>query len=123
MVYKYGFEKLTVWHEAKDFALVIYKLSAKFPKSEKFGLITQLRRASISICANLAEGSCYESPKQQARFSTIAFGSAVEIINHLIIALELDLITEKTYLDLRKHLERITNKISALKAYQLARIK
>ena len=122
-MYTYGFEKLEVWKEAKDFTSMIYKLSKDFPESEKFGLTTQLRRASISVCSNIAEGSSYESPRQQAHYSTMAFSSAVEIISHLILALELDLITESSYLILRKHLASITNKINALKAYQLERIK
>ena len=122
-MYTYGFEKLEVWKEAKDFTLMIYKLSADFPESEKFGLINQLRRASISICSNIAEGSSYKSPKQQAHYSTMAFSSAVEIISHLVLALELGLISEYSYLILRKHLGSITNKINALKTYQIKKIK
>lgn len=56
-MYVYSFEKLEVWIESKDFTKSIYLITSKFPDSEKFGLISQLRRASISICSNIAEGS------------------------------------------------------------------
>ena len=120
-MYIYGFEKLEVWREAKDLTLIIYRIIMKFPKSEQYGLTTQLRRASISICSNLAEGSIYKSPNQKAHYSTIAFASAVETINHLILALELNYIGQSSYSNLRTRLEKITNKISALKAYQLGK--
>lgn len=119
MAYTYGFEKLEVWQEAKDFTLEIYRISTDFPDVERFGLSSQLRRASVSICSNLAEGSTCASSKKQAYFSTIAFGSAVETINQLVIARELDLISEKSYTFLREKLESITNKINALRSYQL----
>ena len=56
-MYIYSFEKLEVWNEAKEFAKSIYFLTSKFPDSEKFGLVSQLRKASVSICSNVAEGS------------------------------------------------------------------
>ncbi|HOD09396.1 MAG TPA: four helix bundle protein, partial [Flavobacterium sp.] len=86
---------------------------------EKFGLISQIRRASISIASNIAEGSARKSFKDKAHFSTIAFGSAVEVLNQLIISFELDFISETDYLELRRMLESITNKINALRNYQI----
>ena len=56
-MYIYSFEKLEGWSESKEFTKSIYKLTSTFPDSEKFGLVSQLRRASVSICSNIAEGS------------------------------------------------------------------
>lgn len=62
-MYIYSFEKLAVCKEAKEFTKQIYELTTKFPATEKFGLISQIRRASISICSNLAEGSAIKTDK------------------------------------------------------------
>ncbi|KAB8155298.1 four helix bundle protein [Kordia sp. TARA_039_SRF] len=123
MSYLYSFERLDVWIESKELAKQIYKITQQFPDNEKFGLISQLRRATVSICSNIAEGIARETNKDKARFITIAYSSAVEVINQLIISVELDFITEKQYLPLRKQLESITNKLNALKKYQLTRKK
>ena len=117
-MYVFSFEKLEVWIEAKEFSKKIYHISTKFPEEEKFGLISQLRRASISIASNIAEGSARKSYKDKAHFTTISFGSAVEVLNQLIISYELGFITEKDYSNLRIKLESITNKLNALRNYQ-----
>lgn len=119
MHYKYNFEKLQVWVESKELTKQIYKITKKFPKDEKFGFISQLRRASISICSNIAEGVSRSTGKDKARFMTIAFSSAVEVVNQLIISHELELITLTQYEALRKQLESITNKLNALRKYQI----
>lgn len=118
-MYIFSFEKLEVWIKSKEFTKQIYTITLKFPDTEKFGLISQLRRASISIASNIAEGSARKSFKDKAHFSTIAFGSAVEVLNQLIISFELNFISETDYLELRKMLESITNKINSLRNYQI----
>lgn len=118
-MYTFSFEKLNVWVEAKEFTKVIYLRTEKFPESEKFGLISQLRRASISICSNIAEGSARKSFKDKAHFTTLAFSSTVEVLNQLIIAFELNLLTKNEYLKLRSDLESITNKLNSLRNYQI----
>ena len=118
-MYKYGFEKLQLWRDSKDFAIMIYDLTNKFPRHEKYGLISQLRRASISICSNIAEGTAYKSSKHQAHYSTMAYGSAMELINQLIISKELGLINDSSYNLLRLDLEKITNKINSLRNSQI----
>ncbi len=117
-MYVYSFEKLDVWIEAKNFAKQIYTLTSKFPETEKFGLTVQLRRAAISIASNIAEGSTRNNNKDKAHFTTIAFGSAVEVLNQLIISCELGFITEAEYIELRTQIESITNKLNALRNYQ-----
>lgn len=118
-MYTYSFEKLEVWIEAKSLAKEIYKLTNNFPKEEKFGLTSQLRRASVSICSNIAGGSARKTNKDKAHFTTIAFSSAVEVLNQLILIYELNFITKDTYLKLREDIESITNKLNALRNHQI----
>jgi four helix bundle protein len=121
-MYTYSFEKLDVWVEAKDFTKVIYTITSNFPDSERFGLTGQLRRASVSICSNIAEGSSRSSFKDKAHFTTIAFGSAVEVLNQMIISFELEFISQTEYENLRPLIESITNKLNALRNYQIKQI-
>lgn len=118
-MYIYSFEKLDVWNEAKEFSINIYELTSLFPENEKFGLTSQLRRASISICSNIAEGSARSTNKDKAHFTTMAYGSAVEILNQLIISKELKFITSDSYASFRVKIESITNKLNALRKFQL----
>jgi len=118
-MYTYSFEKLEVWIEAKKLTKEIYIITKKFPSDEKFGLISQLRRASISVCSNIAEGSARKTNKDKAHFTIMAFSSAVEILNQIIIAQELGFLTTENYKNLRKQIESITNKLNALRNYQI----
>jgi four helix bundle protein len=118
---EFSFEKLNVWKDSTTFIKSIYKITQSFPSEEKFGLISQIRRASISISSNLAEGSSRNTNKDKAHFTTIAFSSAMEVLNQLIIAKELNYISNKDYLQLRRQLEKITNMLNALKKAQLNR--
>ncbi len=118
-MYTYSFEKLEVWNEAKEFTKSIYLLTSTFPESEKFGLISQLRRASVSICSNIAEGSARSSYKDKAHFTTMAFSSAIEVLNQLILSFELNIIIEDDYLRLRQNIESVTNKLNGLRNYQI----
>lgn len=118
-MYIYSFEKLEVWNESKEFTKSIYTLTSTFPDSEKFGLVSQLRRAAVSICSNIAEGSARKSYKDKAHFTTMAFSSTVEVLNQLILSFELDFIKEKEYLKLRQDIESVTNKLNGLQNYQI----
>ena len=121
-MYVYSFEKLDVWIEAKEFTKTIYKLTSGFPDSEKYILVSQLRRAATSICSNIAEGSARNSYKDKTHFTVMAFSSAVEVLNQIIISFELDFITEKQYQDSRILLESITNKLNGLRNFQINQI-
>ena len=118
----YSFEKLDVWQKSKDFSVLIYRLTQKFPTEEKFGITNQLRRASVSIASNIAEGSSRSSFKDQARFSEIAYGSLVEVLNQLIISFELKYINSEDYHSSRIKIDEISNKLNSLKKSQLRRI-
>lgn len=110
----YSFEKLDVWKKSKNFAVNIYQTTKSFPQEKKFGLISQIRRASISISSNIAEGSSRITRKEQRRFYTIAYSSAIEVLNQLIISKELELLDAETYKDLRNQIEHVTSMINRL---------
>lgn len=76
----------------------------KFPNSEKFGLTNQIRRAAYSVTANLAEGETRYGTKDQLKFIIIADASALEVLDHLITALDSDFIDEEMYFSLRNGL-------------------
>lgn len=111
----YSFEKLTVWQEARKFAVAVYKITAGFPSEEKFGLTNQIRRASVSIAANIAEGNGRLSAKDQAHFYHIAYSSTLEVLSHLLISADLKFLEDEELRMLRLKLEEITNKINALR--------
>lgn len=121
MQHTYSFEKLEVWKEARQFVVWIYKITLQFPVEEKFGLIAQLRRASISVVSNLAEGSARKSAKDQAHFSQMAYSSIIEVLTQLIIANDLCFLSNENLADGRSKIERTTGKVSALRNTQLSR--
>ncbi|WLD23029.1 four helix bundle protein [Flavobacterium dauae] len=120
MGYVFSFEKLEVWKNAKNFILDIYELVKKYPKEEIYGLSSQIKRSSSSIATNIAEGTSRNTKKDKAHFLTIAYSSAMEIINHLIISRELNYISEIEYCILREQIEKICNQINSLRKYVLS---
>jgi len=96
------FTELIVWQKAHAFVLSAYKLTETFPKSEIYGLSSQLRRAAVSIPANIAEGYKKRGPADKARFMNMAQGSLEEVKYYLILAHDLtyaDTITLRVQLD------------------------
>ncbi len=90
-MFEYSFERLEVWKESIELVKMIYDVTKSFPVSEKYGLTSQLRRATVSISSNLAEGSSRMSNKDKAHFTTLSFSSAMEVLNQIIIARELSI--------------------------------
>ncbi len=82
----FKFEKLEVWQKALAFSDQIYRVTRGFPSDERFGLTNQLRRAAVSIAANIAEGSGRQSERDFVRFIEIAYGSLLEVVSHLKIS-------------------------------------
>ncbi len=111
----YSFEKLEVWREARELVKWIYKITCDFPVDERFGLVQQLRRASISVVSNLAEGSSRKTPEDQARFYVITYSSLMEILNQLIVSNDLEFIPDKTLSEGRTMIEKISFKVNALR--------
>ena len=115
----YSFEKLNVWNLARELTKNIYKISAKFPDDERFGLTSQIRRASVSVSSNIAEGSSRKSGKEQARYTEISYGSLLEILSQLIAANDLEYITDEIITKQRPLIEEIGNKLNKLREAQL----
>jgi four helix bundle protein len=89
------FHDLTVWQRAIDLTVCIYKLTQRFPKEEMYGLVSQLRRASVSVASNIAEGRGRLNPAEFRQFLGIALGSTFEVQTQLIVARRLNLGNEK----------------------------
>ena len=118
-MHKFSFEKLDVWIESKELTKSIYNLTLSFPDSEKFGLVSQLRRASVSICSNIAEGTSRISDKDKAHFISMSYSSTMEVLNQLILSYELEYISETNYSNCRNQINSITNKLNSLRNYIL----
>ena len=92
-----GFRKLLVWQRAHQLALLVYQVTEKFPKHEVFGLTSQLRRAAVSVPANIAEGYASGGQGQFGRFLNIAQGSLAEVEYYLILATDLKYLDQTQY--------------------------
>ncbi len=92
-----GFRGLQVWQHAKDLAVYIYQLTNQRTFEKDFGLKDQIRRASVSIPSNIAEGDERNTNKESVRFFYIAKGSLAEVITQTIIAREIGYLSDKTY--------------------------
>lgn len=91
------FRELKVWGKSHHLTLSIYKITVIFPREELYGLTSQIRRASVSIPANIAEGCGRNGVAELARFLHIAMGSASELEYHLLLAHDLNFIAESDY--------------------------
>jgi four helix bundle protein len=94
----FRFEKLEVWQDARRLNVEVYRLAKMFPTAEQFALTSQVRRASVSIAANIAEGCGRNSDKDFAHFLEQSYGSAMELASHLVLAGDLGYI-EATQLE------------------------
>lgn len=108
-----NFKDLRAWEDAHSLTLAVYKITQAFPKEERFGLTSQVRRASSSIGANLAEGCGRRSDREMARFVQIAMGSGAELSYHLLLARDLGFVRNEEYAQLNAHLESVMRMLSA----------
>ena len=92
-----GFRKLIVWQRAHELVLKVYQVSKNFPKSEMYGLNSQLRRAAASVPANISEGHALGSDAQFLRFMRIARGSLAEVEYFLTLANDLHYLSDDDY--------------------------
>ena len=114
-----SFEKLEVWQLSRKLTVEVFMLTKKFPKKEIYGLTSQLKRASLSVASNIAEGSSRISGKDRAHFSVIAFSSLMEVLNQLIIANDLDYLSNEELSSIRVKISELSNKLNALRNSQL----
>lgn len=81
-----SFEQLTVWQDSQNLAVMVYSMTKTFPRDELFGIISQLRRASSSVSANIAEGFGRNTTKDKLQFYAIAYGSLLETKNFMYLS-------------------------------------
>ena len=108
------FREIKVWEKAHVLTLKIYKATAVFPREEIYGLTSQVRRASASIPANIAEGFGRVGNAELARFLQIAMGSACEVEYHVLLAKDLNLLSKKIYDDLNERIVEIKRMLASL---------
>ena len=115
----YSFEKPECWQQARQLAVWIFQITKNFPAEEKFGIISQMRWASIA--SNIAEGTSRKTAKDQAHFSTIAYSGTIELLNDLIITHDLNFLNTEMYEQGRAIIEKQTFLISGLRKSQQKR--
>jgi len=114
---KYSFEKLEVWIDSRELTKMVYRISKGFPDDERFGITNQMRRSAISVSSNIVEGSYRKTSKDKSNFMTIAYSSLMELLNQTIVSLDLAYINEDQYIEIRKQIEKVSNKLSSLTKY------
>lgn len=115
----YSFENLDVWQCSRRLAGFIYTTTMTFSDYEKFGLVSQMRRAAISVSSNLAEGSAKRTGKEKARFTEMAYCSLMELLNQCIISNDLEFLNTKDLEKLRTLIDEIAAKATRLRETQL----
>ena len=110
------FKELGIWKKRRQFFSKINNEKASIPQEEKFGLTNQLRRASVSIPSNIAEGSSRSSNKDFARFLEIAIGSAYEVETQLLISADLGFLNHEKVIELTDLLEEIIKMTSRFRS-------
>jgi four helix bundle protein len=108
------FKELKVWQKAYEFSLSVYLISKSFPREEVYGLTSQLRRATVSIGANIAEGCGRRSDGEFVRFLQIARGSSSEVEHHLLLARDLKFMPQSVYADLERKLAEVQRMLTSL---------
>jgi four helix bundle protein len=101
------FRSLIVWQKGHQLVLDIYRITRSFPEEEKFGIVPQMRRAVISITANISEGYRKIGKKDKLRFFNMSQGSLAEVSNFIIIAKDLQYVSEDEYALLNNEIREI----------------
>ncbi len=109
-----NFRELVVWQKGHSLVLNVYKVTNSFPRSEQFGLTNQLRRASVSITSNIAEGFSRQSIKEKIQFYYVAHGSLSEVENQTQIAFDLSYISENEYRNLLSQAQTVGKLLNSL---------
>lgn len=111
---RFRFEKLEAWQEARAINRLVYQLTKKFPRQEMFAMTSQIRRASISVSSNIAEGSGRNSDKDFAHFLEQAYGSLMEVASVFYLALDEGYVGEGDLDPLFDELERLAKRTASL---------
>ena len=105
---------LDVWKDSMNLIVEIYKITEKFPKEELNGLISQIRRSSVSVAVNISEGAGRRTPKELRKFLYFSFGSLSELETLFQIAVRLGYLDDKTWKGLQVRVQKITAQLSGL---------
>ena len=108
------YKKLEVWKKAHIFVKEVYVITVSFPKEEVYGLVSQIRRAAVSIPTNIAEGSGKASKADFVRYLQIAFGSSNEVEYLLLLSYELKYLNQNQYEGINTQMEEIKKMLSGL---------
>ena len=116
-----SFEKLEAYQIAREYVKMVYRLSDRFPAKEDYALTSQIRRAVVSVTSNIAEGTSRSSQKDKVHFLEIAYGSLLETVSQLQVAMDVGYITETEYHAVIDQVEQIKTKLTYLRrSYKLA---
>lgn len=113
-MYLKSYKELIVWQKAIQLVKEIFILTDKFPRSELYGIIAQIRRAAISIPSNIAEGYGRKSSKEYGQFYSIAYGSALELETQIIIAKELRFAKDEDFEKVNQLLEEVLRMLNVM---------
>ena len=117
----FRFEKLDVWNRSVTFAHHVYRMTRTFPESERYGLVSQMRRASVAVSANIAEGCGRTSDRDYSRFLDIAYGSLMETLSHATIARNEEFLRSEDQQELFNCAEEIAKMLSGLRTHLRSR--
>jgi four helix bundle protein len=112
----FGFEELEVWHKAIDLTDSVYEFARPFPTEERFGLTSQMRRASVSIASNIAEGSGRGSPADFTRFIEFSYSSLMELVTESTIAHRRGFLPQENFDKTYEKCEHVARMLSGLRA-------
>lgn len=115
----HSFEKLIVWQKSRELTVLVYKITKGFSNDERYGLVSQMRRCAVSISSNIAEGTGRRNSKDKARFTELAYGSALELLNQIILSHDLEFLSEEQYIKIREKISEITAMLDSLRKSQL----
>ncbi|HZQ06770.1 MAG TPA: four helix bundle protein [Anaerolineae bacterium] len=111
----FRFESLDIWHAARAFANAVYRITAKFPRHEDYGLHSQMNRAANSICLNIAEGSARSTDKAFDNYLEISIGSVFEVASASYRAMDENYITAEEHKALYNQAEILAKRINAFR--------
>lgn len=107
-------EDLDVWKKAIELAECIYGVTRNFPNDEKFGLVSQMRRAAVSIASNIAEGAARQSKKEFVQFLSIASGSTSELLTQIIISDRIGVVDSQELANAHQLADRVARMLQGL---------
>jgi len=110
----YSFKDLEAWKEGHKLVLNVYKITKKFPKEERFGIIDQMRRAAVSITSNIVEGFTRQSYKEKLQFYYMSKGSLVELYNQIIISKDIGYIINKDFTQIENQVNIVGKLLTGL---------